>query len=214
MKYDDAWSWEMYEKFLGNVLPQWTRQGRGLVAFRGNSAFVQYVQRQAHVDLAMELLNGVLGIDWKCVRYPHFDGAPGNRHWDDFLFEMMSSTIPGHEAQGWGINSTADMVLWAQASLREDSVTCWPLPLKRWRAWVARHHAELTEVKIENIIDGRPLWTVCLKTPITRVCRDLNVFNFRVDVDGLVVDGDLFGIRKFRFLPDGTVQQFYESRRA
>jgi hypothetical protein len=203
-EYDDAWSWEMYEKLLGDVLPQWSKRGTGLVEFRGNSQFAQLVQRKAHVDLAMQLLNGVLGIDWKCVRFPRLpNGEPRYSHWQDFLFEEMSCTIPGQEAQGWGIASTADMVLWAQASLDQTSVNCWPLPLKRWRAWVHKHRAALVVTDIENMIGGRALWTRCLKTPIQKVCRDLRIEGFRVDVGGL--QSSLWGKPELRFNPDGSV---------
>jgi hypothetical protein len=212
-QYDDAWSWAMYEKFLGDVLPQWSRQGRSLVAFRGNSAFAQFVQRQAHVDLAMELLDGALGIDWKCVRFPRLpSGEPRYSHWEAFLFEEMSCTIPGQEKQGWGVTSKADMILWAQATLDETAVSCWPLPLKRWRAWVHKNRTKLATTMVENRIDGRPLWTRCLKTPISSVCRDLKIVGFRVDADGLI--SDLWGMPELRFLPNGTVEVMHVQRRS
>ena len=206
LQFDDEWSWGMYEKLFGSYLAQWSRHGRSLVAFRGNSKFVQFVQRKAHVDLAMELLDGVLGIDWKCVRHPRKKtGEPHYSHWQDFLFELMSCTIPGQEAQGWGINSTAELILWAQASLDEKSANCWPIPLKPWRAWIHKHREQLEVTDIENIIDGRALWTQCLKTPIQRLCRDLKIEGFRVDEGGLVTEYDLLGKTELRFHPDGRV---------
>jgi hypothetical protein len=70
----------------------------------------------------------------------------------------------------------------------------------------------LRSVNIENVIDGRPLWTRCLKTPIGKVCRDLKVEGFRVDLGGLI--SDLDGKPELRFALDGTVEVLRQQKRA
>jgi hypothetical protein len=168
-----------------------------------NSAIAKLIQHQAHADMVVETPTGVIGVECKLVRYPrHLDGAPSYRHWRDFFLEMWSCSIPGQKVKGWMATSTANVLLWGQVSLLEDSVNCWPLPFGPLRAWTKQHYFELPRRTVPNVINGRALWTTGRLAPIDRVCRDLKVDGFRVDLDGLV--STLWGKPLLRFMREAA----------
>jgi hypothetical protein len=213
LEFDDDWSDRMFDKLLANILQRSSYRGR-MVTVKCDSDIGNMIQRKAHVDLVMQVLGGSIAIDWKFVRFPRSkkDGSPGDRHWRDIFFEEMSCTIPGQEAQGWGIISIADVLLWCQASLDENSANCWPFPLRPLRTWVAKKRSSLARRRVKNIINGRALWTEGLLVPIQSVCRDLQVEGFRVDLGDLV--SDLYGSPELQFFPGGRCEVRRGSRNA
>jgi hypothetical protein len=205
LEFDDDWSDRMFDKLLANILQRSAYRGR-MAVVKCDSLIGHMIQRKAHCDLVMQVLGGSIAVDWKFVRFPRNrkDGSPGNWHWRDIFFEEMSCTIPGQEAQGWGISSIADILLWCQASLDEDSANCWPFPLRRLRAWIVKNRRGLAQRRVKNIINGRALWTEGLLAPIGDICRDLQVEGFRIDLGDLV--GDLWGNPELQFFPGGRCE--------
>jgi hypothetical protein len=131
------------------------------------------------------------------VRFPYSNGEPARFHWRDLFLETYSATKP-REVPGWMATSRADVLLWGQVSLKEDSVNCWAFPFARLKAWTRAHWDELPEREVPNVIDGFAHVTRGVLASINKVCRDLKVEGFRVDHTGLI--SDLFGKPLLRFM--------------
>jgi len=201
LEFDDLWQRSVFDRLLAPILHKYSYRNQ-IIFLDIATDVASLLQRRAHVDILAQLPHGkTMSIELKIVRWPGArQGRPGYTHWKDFFFETMSCSIPGREGKGWMHTSQADILLWCQCSLQEDALDCWPLPFSRLNTWFMRNILQLPERRVENIINGQPLWTIGRLAPILRVCRDLKIEGFRVNAGGLVTD--LWGEPLLRFLQE------------
>jgi hypothetical protein len=200
LERDDVWSRAVIDRLLKPLLRAHAFENQ--VHFIGkDSPVALLLQKTAHVDALVPLSNGGdLSLELKVVRWPFRDGEPSSKHWSDFFLETMSCSVRGHEQQGWMITCQADFLLWCQCSLHEHVLKCWPLPMKRLRAWFFKNQASLPERSVRNPINGRDLWTIGRLASISKVCTELKVEGFYVTDTGLVCD--LLGAPILRFMQE------------
>ena len=200
LEIDDAWQRDVFDRLLAPILQKHAYRNQ-VVFLDIASSIASLLQLRAHVDIVAQLpQGGTMSIEVKIVRWPGArNGKPGWCHWKDFFLETWSSSV-GEQKKGWMYTSQADILLFCQCALHEDRLDCYPMPFRRLRVWFARHADELPERKVENVIDGRPLWTIGRLAPISSVCRELKVEGFRVNDEGLI--SDLWGEPLLHFMKE------------
>lgn len=203
LESDDAWQRGVFDRLLAPVLLKHSYRNQ-VVFLDIRSAVASLLQLRAHVDIVAQLPHGnTMSIEVKIVRWPGAkEGRPGYTHWRNLFLETWSNSVD--RQKGWMHTSQADILLWCQCSLDEDSLDCFPFPFSPLRTWFMRHVDELPERRVENKINGRALWTIGRLAPINKLCRELKTEGFRVNAAGLFTD--LWGEPLLRFLqerPDG-----------
>jgi hypothetical protein len=200
---DDAWQRGVFDRLLRPVLREHAYEN-GIVFVDIASPVASMLQRQAHIDVLVQLPEAkMMSLEIKLVRFPGArQGSPGRYHWRDLFLETYSCTVPGHEARGWMATSKADILLWGQVSLNEDSINCWPLPFAPLRKWMRAHFYELPERDVPNVINGCALRTRGRLAPIQKLCSDLKIEGFKVNDSGIIAD--LWGKPLLHFNRDGN----------
>ena len=211
LELDDEWQRGVFDRLLAPILIQHSHRGQ-VVFLDIKSSVASLLQLRAHVDIVAQLPHGgTMSIEVKIVRWPGAKlGRPGFAHWRDLFLETWSSSV-GERRKGWMHTSQADVLLWCQCALHEDWLDCYPFPFSRLRGWFIKNVDVLPERRVQNIINGRALWTIGRLAPISRVCRELKTEGFRVNAEGLVTD--LWGEPLLGFLKQSVGSDRHETRR-
>jgi hypothetical protein len=199
LELDDAWQRGVFDRLLAHVLMQSSFRNQ-IIFLDISSSIASLLQRQAHVDIVFQTPGaGTMSIEVKIVRWPGVrQGRPGPTHYRDMFLETWSCTVPPNDQRGWMTTSQADFLLWCQCSLNERSIDCWPFPFQQLRTWYRHNYQQLPQRRVENIINGRALWTQGRLAPIVKVCNDIHVEGFSVNENGLI--SDLFGTPILHFM--------------
>jgi hypothetical protein len=187
LQIDNAWQAEIVNRLIAPLLE--CEFDNRIVFIEHDNPVAVAIQHCAHVDAVATYQRTQISIEIKTVRFPGAKrGMPWRFHYKDFFLETHSSTV--YNSPGWMKTSQADILFWGQVDLTETAVTCFPLPFDNLRKWAREHWAELVEKErlVENIIDGRSLWTKGVLANIRQVCRDLHVAPFRIHLNKLITD--------------------------
>lgn len=127
--HDDEWQKDIRDRILKPWYQKHSFEGRFVFADKGKLA--TKIQREMAIDTIAQIPNGFIrGVEEKIVRWP-----ANGRPYQNFTFETMSCTVPGHEKQGWMYYSNCDTLLYCFVQEDGNSIIAYSIPFDNLKKW-------------------------------------------------------------------------------